>query len=253
MPLSTLIFDVDGTIAETERDGHRVAFNQAFAAVGLDWRWSVALYGKLLMVPGGKERIAYYWQQYQPQFKLPSESSQAAAAWIAGMHQRKTHYYRDRITQGLIPLRPGVKRLMLEARAAGIRLAIATTSALPNAMALIEKSLDPNWFEVIAAGDIVPEKKPAPDIYNYVLQQMQLAPEDCLVFEDSEPGLKASNQAGLRTVVTVHNYTQTQDFSTAQLVLDQLGEPEQPMHVLQGSVAGDEPCFTLETARSLLG
>lgn len=246
MPLTALIFDVDGTIAETERDGHRVAFNQAFAEAGLDWQWSVALYGKLLLVPGGKERIEHYWQQYQPQFEPPAP----AAAWIAGLHQRKTLYYRDRITQGLIPLRPGIKRLITEARAAGIRLAIATTSALPNAMALIERSLEPDWFEVIAAGDIVPQKKPAPDIYTYVLQQMQLAPEDCLVFEDSEPGLIAAHQASLRTVVTVHNYTQTQDFSTAQLVLDHLGEPEQPMQVLQGQ-AVDTPYFTLETARSL--
>lgn len=247
MTLAALIFDVDGTIAQTERDGHRVAFNRAFAEAGLDWQWSVEHYGELLEVPGGKERIRHYWQQEHPEFVPPIP----ATDWIAQLHQRKNHYYRDCITQDLIPLRPGVRRLMMEAKTEGVRLAIATTSALPNAMALLEHHLDPAWFEVIAAGDIVPQKKPAPDIYQYVLAQMNLPPEQCLVFEDSAPGLIAATAAELTTVVTVNDYTQHQNFQSARLVVSELGEPGKPGHVLQGEplAAG---YFDLAAARSLL-
>ncbi|MEM8640468.1 MAG: HAD family hydrolase [Cyanobacteria bacterium P01_G01_bin.54] len=245
--LAALIFDVDGTIAETERDGHRVAFNRAFAEAGLDWQWSVERYGQLLQIPGGKERLRYYWQQYQPQF----EPEQPSADWLRQMHRAKNQHYQDCIAQGAIPLRPGVKRLIQEAREAELKLAIATTSALANAMALLEYHLDPSWFTVIAAGDIVTHKKPAPDIYHYVLRQLQLPPEQCLVLEDSEPGLSAATQAGLCTVVTVNDYTQHQDFTAAQLVVSDLGEPTQPLSVVQEPPL-HTPCFTLGIAQVLL-
>jgi HAD superfamily hydrolase (TIGR01509 family) len=228
--LKTLIFDVDGTLADTERDGHRVAFNQAFAEAGLDWYWSAELYGDLLNVTGGQERIYFYVTKYR------HDIEQIDTRIAANLHAAKTEHYRQLLAGSSIPLRPGVKRLIQEARSQGIRLAIATTSALPNAIALLEHTLDPSWFEVIAAGDIVAAKKPAPDIYHYVLQKMDLDASECLVFEDSFHGLQASTQTGLKTVVTINNYTKHHDFSQATLVVDSLGEPEQPFMVISGNV-----------------
>jgi HAD superfamily hydrolase (TIGR01509 family) len=231
--LQALIFDVDGTIADTERDGHRVAFNRAFAKQGLDWYWSVETYGELLDVAGGKERIKYYLDRDRP--NLPQVDN--LNDFITNLHQLKNQYYQTLLKQGAIPLRPGVKRVITEAKERGIRLAIATTSALTNVITLLEKNLDPNWFEIIAAGDIVPQKKPAPDIYFYVLKQMNLAAENCLVFEDSHHGLQAATQAGLKTIVTVNNYTAKQDFKSAILAIDHLGEPNNQVKVIQGNLA----------------
>ena len=224
--LQVLIFDVDGTIADTERDGHRVAFNHAFTQMNLDWHWSIDLYGELLAIAGGQERLKFYLEKYQPDWQTADIS-----AFIAQTHQLKSQYYRSLLQQGAIPLRPGVKRLILEARTQGIRLAIATTSTLPNAKALLETTLDPSWFEVIAAGDIVAKKKPAPDIYHYVLEQMNIAPENCLVFEDTAHGLQAATQANLKTIVTVNEYTKNQDFSDAILIVNQIGEAESPINI----------------------
>lgn len=232
--LKALIFDVDGTLAETERDGHRIAFNRAFAGAGLDWHWSVPLYGELLAVAGGKERIRFYLERYRSHWQPPAASDE----FIASLHAAKTEHYRQLLASGAIPLRPGVRRLLEEARTRGVRLAIATTSVLANVLGLLEQALDPTWFEVIGAGDIVPAKKPAPDIYCYVLERMGLDPQDCLAFEDSRHGLQAATQAGLRTIVTVNDYTLNQDFSEALLVLDRLGEPDQPFTVLQGDAGG---------------
>lgn len=229
--LQALIFDVDGTLAETERDGHRVAFNYAFAEMGLNWHWSIDLYGELLAIAGGQERLRYYLEKYQPAWQTEN-----IAEFIIQTHQLKSQYYQSLLKRADIPLRPGVERLILEARAKGIRLAIATTSTLSNAKALLETSLDPCWFEVIAAGNIVPQKKPAPDIYQYVLAQMNLEPEHCLVFEDTAHGLQAATQANLKTIVTVNDYTKNQDFTTASLVINQIGEAESPLKIIQGEV-----------------
>ncbi|GBF78997.1 HAD family hydrolase [Aphanothece sacrum] len=244
-PLKALIFDVDGTLAETERDGHRIAFNRAFLEAGLDWNWSENLYGKLLEIAGGKERIYHYIQQYNPNVKEDLENL------IPQLHQAKTEHYLQLLSSGEIELRLGVKRLIKEAYHQGIKLAIATTSALPNALALLEKHLNPDWFEVIAAGDIVPNKKPSPDIYQYVLQQMNLQASDCLVFEDSYQGLQAAHQAKLKTIITLNNYTKYHDFSLATLVLEHLGEPDKPFTIIQGNVT-NKTYFDVELAHSLV-
>ncbi|MGF1591560.1 MAG: HAD family hydrolase [Pleurocapsa sp.] len=233
--LQGLIFDVDGTLANTERDGHRVAFNQAFEKAKLDWHWSVEFYGELLTISGGKERLRYFLRQYLPEFKPQGN----LANFIADLHQLKTKYYLELLRSGSIQLRPGTKRLITEARQAGIHLAIATTSSLPNVIALLEKYLDLDWFEVIAAGDIVAAKKPAPDVYRYVIQKMKLPANNLLVFEDSDNGLAAATAAGLKTIVTVNNYTEEQNFSQAALVVSDLGEPEQPCRVMQGNFSAD--------------
>jgi beta-phosphoglucomutase-like phosphatase (HAD superfamily) len=254
LQVQALIFDVDGTLAETERDGHRIAFNQAFTAAGLDWDWSTDRYGELLAVTGGKERIRHFWQQYLPEFAPTLAEGMSEKDWIAGLHKAKTSYYVKLLQEGSIALRPGVRRLLTEAREAGIRLAIATTTTPDNVTALLETALapdSPGWFEIIAAGDIVPAKKPAPDIYDYVLAQMQLQPAQCLAFEDSEAGLQSARQAGLTTVVTVNDYTKDQNFAEAALVLDHLGEPDLPFRVLQGD-AGDATYFNLALASKLL-
>ncbi|MCC0175989.1 HAD family hydrolase [Waterburya agarophytonicola K14] len=233
--LQGLIFDVDGTLANTERDGHRVAFNTAFEEAELDWNWSVELYGELLKVAGGKERVKYFLRQYKPGFVDPQDINQFAAY----IHQLKTKYYLELLHNGAITMRRGTIRLIEEARQANIILAIATTTSLPNVIALLEKYLDLDWFEVIAAGDIVAAKKPAPDIYKYVLNKIKILPQNFLVFEDSDNGLIAAKKAGLKTIVTVNNYTKQQDFSQADLVVRDLGEIDQPCQVIQGDFTAD--------------
>lgn len=248
--LKALIFDVDGTLAETERDGHRVAFNQAFAAAGLPWHWDAALYGYLLQVSGGKERIQFFIDKYGPPEPDPVDWPHL----IAKLHQAKTDYYTALLRAGQVHLRPGIRRVIREARAKGIRLAIATTSQPQNALALLETALAPDapdWFEVIAAGDIVAHKKPAPDIYQYVLDQMALAPDQCVAIEDTAHGLQAATQVGIPTIVTVNDYTRRQNFSAAALVLSHLGEPEWPCEVLQGPPM-PQSCFEVAIAATLL-
>jgi HAD superfamily hydrolase (TIGR01509 family) len=231
--LQALLFDVDGTLADTERDGHRVAFNLAFRDAGLDWEWDAALYGKLLTVTGGKERIRFYLENFNRNFVAPADLD----GFIASLHQAKTDHYTTLLAQGRIPLRAGVERLLREARHAGLRLAIATTTTPANVEALLVQTIGReslSWFDVIAAGDIVPAKKPAPDIYIYALQAMQLEAASCLAFEDSINGIRATHGADLKTIITINDYTRNDDFSDAALVLDTFGEPGAPCHVLGG-------------------
>jgi HAD superfamily hydrolase (TIGR01509 family) len=223
--LKALLFDVDGTLADTERDGHRPAFNAAFKEYGLDWDWDVALYGQLLEVTGGKERMKFYVERFRPDYVKPANFD----ALVAELHKAKTRHYTRLLAEGGIPLRPGVRRILEQARAAGLILGVATTTTPENVTALLRHSLaadGADWFQVIAAGDIVPAKKPAPDIYVWAMQQLGLKPEECLAFEDSENGIRASLGAGLRTVVTVNDYTRDHDITGALKVLPDLAETE---------------------------
>jgi HAD superfamily hydrolase (TIGR01509 family) len=230
--LKALIFDVDGTLADTERQGHRVAFNRAFAEARLNWVWDEALYGELLTVTGGNERIRHFVTAYHPSISIDEAELNT---FIEDLHTAKTRHYLALLERGRIPTRPGVIRLIKEAKAAGLRLAIATTTTLENVEALLFSSFGtgtPDWFEVIAAGNIVLNKKPAPDIYEHVLTRLGLKASDCLAFEDSENGLRSSLGAGIPTLVTVNDYTAGQNFNGALLVTDHLGEPEQPVTCL---------------------
>ena len=248
--LKALIFDVDGTLAETERDAHRVAFNETFAQYHLDWHWSVELYGELLAVTGGKERIKFYLDRYRPDYQPPNNLD----AFIAELHQQKTARYNAMLVNNPIPLRPGVRRLLKAARDEGLHLAIATTTSLQNVITLLEGSLGPataNWFKVIAAGDVVAAKKPAPDIYHYALKALGLKPTQCLAIEDSGNGIRSALGADIPTIITVNDYTRQEDFTGALLVVDHLGEPEQPVTVLAGEI-GTNKYVDIAVLRRLL-
>ncbi len=245
--LQAVVFDVDGTLADTEREGHRLAFNLAFAQSGLAWKWSATAYGDLLAVTGGKERIRHFATLHAPDWLHRPGSDRA----IARLHQLKCGLYSQLVEAGKIGLRPGVLRLLRELRAAGVRLAIATTTTRSSLDSLLIASLGAeatSLFELIGAGDVVAHKKPAPDIYRWVLERMHLPPQACLAIEDSRPGLAAATAAGLPAVITVNSYTEGDDFSGALSVVSDLGEPGAPARHLGGQrLAGD--CVDLAQLR----
>jgi len=222
MTLKAIIFDVDGTLADTEH-GHRKSFNKAFAENGLDWNWDVALYDKLLKVTGGKERIKYFVSDFLQGYTKPDNFDD----FVKHLHAIKTGHYTAMLREGAIPLRPGIKQLINDARKAGITLAIATTTTAENVTALLEVDLGKDWASYFAAngcGDIVPHKKPAPDIYNWVLDELKLAPQDCIALEDSYNGLRSALAAGIKTYITTNPYTVKQDFTGAAAVLEDLSD-----------------------------
>jgi HAD superfamily hydrolase (TIGR01509 family) len=199
-------------------------------------------------VTGGKERIRHYIDRHLGAFSAPGDLD----VFIAGLHREKTRVYVDISEQGRLGLRPGVARLLREAKAAGLRLAIATTTTPANVTALLESALGRGasaMFDYIGAGDVVPRKKPAPDIYLHVLTALGLDPAECLAFEDSEGGLRAARAAGLPTLVTVNDFTRHHDFTGAALVLDHLGEPDLSFTVLAGEAEG--PCVDVALLRRL--
>jgi HAD superfamily hydrolase (TIGR01509 family) len=224
--MPALIFDCDGVLADTERDGHRVAFNQLFAEAGLPLTWSVEEYARKLQVAGGKERMA---TELTPEFvaanDLPADAD-GQAELLAGWHKRKTAIYTEMVSAGRLPPRPGISRIISEADDAGWSLAVASTSAEPSVRAILEQAAGPRSerFEVLA-GDVVQRKKPAPDIYLLALERLGTAPNETLVIEDSRNGLLAAVGAGLRCVVTVNGYTANEDASEAVLVVSSLGDP----------------------------
>ncbi len=238
--LAALIFDVDGTLAETE-EWHREAFNESFKQAGLGWHWDQANYAALLEVTGGKERIAYHIRR-EGLPPMPPER-------IAALHQDKTARYTARVAAGGITLRPGVLRLMREARRARVKLAIATTTSRPNVMALLRAVGDVPDFDVIAAGDEVKTKKPAPDVFLAALRDLALPPEACIAFEDTLNGVKSAVGAGLRVLVTTSLYGGTGPFPGALGVVSDLGEPGAPAR----GIAGTTPLGGVVTLNWLRG
>ena len=227
MRLDALIFDVDGTLADTE-EAHRTAFNLAFEQLGTGWKWSRTDYRRLLSTTGGKERIA----RHIASLDLADGDRAELIARIPQMHAAKTRFYSSVVRDGAVPLRPGIARLLDEAAAAGCRLAIASTTTAVNIDALLHATLGAralDLFGVIACGDQVAAKKPAPDIYLLALQHLGVRADHAIAFEDSANGLRAATAAGLWTVVTPTFWTEDHNFDEAGLLLPQLGDPTTPL------------------------
>ncbi|MFC5499949.1 HAD-IA family hydrolase [Caenimonas terrae] len=221
-PLQALIFDVDGTLADTERF-HLAAFNQAFAAEGLDWQWDEPLYTQLLDVSGGKERILHYWRQTRGH--VVDVDGAAVRDTVERLHLAKTAAYEAMVNAGAIALRPGVLALLRDAASHGLQLAIATTTSPANVAALLRRAMGPAWrldFSVICDASTAPLKKPHPQVYQRALQALRLEPQACLAFEDSSNGLRAARAAGIDTVITPTHFTVHHDFHGALRVLDSL-------------------------------
>ncbi len=222
--IKALIFDCDGVLVDTERDGHRVGFNRAFAQMGIDAEWDVALYGKLLLVAGGKERMRAYFDEYG--WPEGADSAEARDELIVKLHKLKTEITAGLVAEGGLPLRPGIRRIVDEAIAAGVRLGVCTTSN-PKFIDAVLDLFAPERkarFEFVHAGDVVAKKKPAPDIYLLALETLGLPPHECMVIEDSRNGLLAARGAGLPTLVTTSTYTVDEDFTGAVKVVPELGD-----------------------------
>ena len=221
--LQALIFDVDGTLADTE-SAHRAAFNHAFAELGRDWFWDEALYTGLLDISGGKERILHYWRQVQPDLKDINNGA-AVRETVARIHELKTAAYERAVRDGAVPLRPGVLRLIESACGAGLRLAIATTTSPVNIAALLRTAMGPDWrryFMVVEDASTAPRKKPHPQVYLQTLARLQVPASACLAFEDSANGLKAARAAQLAVVITPNSFTARHDFTGALRVVPDL-------------------------------
>jgi HAD superfamily hydrolase (TIGR01509 family) len=224
MPLTlrALIFDVDGTLADTE-NAHLAAFNQAFAEAGLDWHWDEALYTRLLEISGGKERITHYWDQVNADIKVIDAG--ALADTVQRIHDLKTAAYERMVQDGAVQLRPGVLELIASARSGQLRLAIATTTSPVNIAALLRLAIGPDWahtFQIVEDASTAPRKKPHPQVYLQTLQRMGLDAAECLAFEDSGNGLRAARGAGLPTIVTPNAFTAHHDFTGALRLLPSL-------------------------------
>jgi HAD superfamily hydrolase (TIGR01509 family) len=231
MTLQALIFDMDGTLIDTE-ELHRQAFNAAFIELGLFWDWGPHLYAELLKVSGGVERLRHYIES----LPLDEPARAQLIGQVPAIHRTKTAIYRDLIAAGRLPLRPGMVKLIAEARAASLRLAIAATSSSENATALLSATLGSAalpWFEAIVSADMVPQPKPAPDLYQRVLGALHLTPADCAVLEDSANGVRAAKAAELVTIAVPSRWTVEQDLSAADLVVPALDALASPLAEIQ--------------------
>ena len=244
-----LFFDMDGVIIDTEKDGHRVAFNKAFKEFGFDVHWGVEEYGELLKISGGKERMRHHLQTKG--FGKPISDDEADEL-IKSLHKRKTELFIDLIQSGTLALRPGIKRLMQEANDTGVTICICTTANQKSANAVAAHSLGTIDFEHILAGDIVAKKKPAPDIYQLALSKTGADPSKCIVVEDSRNGMLAGVGASIQVVVTTSIYTEKEDFSEASLVVSCLGDQDEKGELKKGSIAGYDGILTLPMIGQLL-
>jgi HAD superfamily hydrolase (TIGR01509 family) len=232
--MTTLIFDCDGVLADTERFGHLPAFNRTFEEEGLPVRWSEADYAEKLKIGGGKERMAsLLTEDFVRQHGLPSDP-EGQKELLQRWHKRKTAAYKELVAAGVMPARPGIARIIDDALAAGWTVAVASTSAQESVRAVLEHAVGEEQAASIEvfAGDVVPAKKPDPAIYRLALERTGSTPQETLVVEDSRNGVLAAVGAGLRCVVTVSSFTEDEDFSEAVLVVTSLGDPGEPTRVL---------------------
>lgn len=230
--LQGIIFDVDGTLADTE-EVHRQAFNLTFADFGLDWEWTPALYEQLLCISGGRERMLVHAHEVDPVRAADPQFPD----FIRRLHEAKTVCYAGLLRADGVRLRPGVERVLHEARREGLKLGIATSSAWSNLKTLLDNNLPPewpSWFSAIETADSVAEKKPSPAVYEAVIRRAQFSPDRTLALEDTRNGLMAARAAGLTTVITAHRFTRHHSFDGAAAVLDGLGDAEHPTAVIVG-------------------
>ncbi len=254
--MTALIFDCDGVLADTERDGHRVAFNQMFQEFGVPFTWSEESYGEALAIAGGKERMrSLLTDEFVERAGLPRDED-GQTALIADWHRRKTEIYAEMVTDGRLPARAGVARLAADAAGAGWSLAVASTSSEPSVRAVLSHVMDSGTASrfCVLAGDIVANKKPAPDIYELALDRLAADPGATIVIEDSRNGLLAAVGAGLACLVTVSSYTANEEFSEAALVVSSLGEPggEQTQVLATHGVRPSLPYVTLDDLTACL-
>jgi HAD superfamily hydrolase (TIGR01509 family) len=239
--LKAVIFDQDGVLADTERDGHRVAFNRAFKAFYIDSTWDVETYKELIKIGGGKERLRHYIIREGLEAKFPDLDG-----LINKLHERKTEIFTELIETGQIALRPGVKRLIRQIHAADLKLAVCSTSNKKAVHTLVRTLLGEEiygWFDCILAGDIVKCKKPDAEIYNLASAKLGVAPGECIVIEDNRNGLMAATGAGMPCLVTVNDYTKDEDYHEAQLVLSCLGDPAGEQAIILSGKRSQEMLF----------
>jgi len=240
--LKGLMFDVDGTLANTE-EAHRQAFNQVFAENGLDWHWSQARYKELLRVSGGVERMLHFAESEN--LTIPSED---AIAFVRNLHRSKTTHYNQALQSGEVKLRSGVERLLREARAQKLALAITTTTTRVNVETLLRVNLGEealSWFDVWVCGEAVQHKKPDPEVYHLALQQLNLAPASTIAFEDSYNGVVAACAADIPCLVTPNAYTEGDDFNGAFMVVSRLGDDSRAAQGIAGlALEGDRVSLT---------
>jgi len=222
-PIKAVLFDQDGVIIDTERDGHRVSFNMTFKEFGFTDEWSVEYYHELLQIAGGKERMKHHWRTKG--FSKPMTEEEMDAL-IPQLHKRKTALFVELIETGKLPLRPGIHRFMKEAMDAGLKIGICTTSNEQAAKAITEKMLSDIRFDIVLAGDVVKNKKPDPEIYNLALEKLGLKNDEAMVVEDSKNGVKASKAAGIQTIVTFNGYTENEDIEAGDIIVSCLGDPD---------------------------
>lgn len=240
--LRAVLFDLDGTLADTEVLGHRPAYNRAFRKLGLGFRWGPKLYRKLLKQPGGKERLLHYLHRYRPELGEHAAAAQAdPGLWTRTVHELKSRYFRRLVRRGRVPLRAGVARLMQEARDHGLRVGIVTSASRATVKPMLRHGLGPQLcacVDVLVCGDDVRRKKPYPDLYRLALERLNLPAGDCIAVEDSAAGLAASGAAGIPTLITTNINTAHENFAGAVLVLESLGEPDSPLPALPEGCVG---------------
>ncbi|MEN8200656.1 MAG: HAD-IA family hydrolase [Thermodesulfobacteriota bacterium] len=230
MTIKAIFFDQDGVLIDTERDGHRVAYNKAFKQEGFDFHWDLKKYSWLLSVTGGKERLRLF---FETDNLFPELTVTQVEELVSRIHERKTAIFIDLIKKKELPLRSGIKRLMQEAMEAGLMIGICTASDQRSANAIATTMLASIDFHFILAGDMVTRKKPDPEIYLRGLEKAGIAPEECLVVEDSQKGLQAAKSAGIRTIVTTNMFTEDEDLQGADIIVSRLGEADGKKGVLK--------------------
>jgi len=238
MLLSAVLFDVDGTISETE-DFHRKSFNEAFKEFNLDWFWDEAIYKELINIGDGKERIEYYIKRAWPEMLEYKNLTK----YINSIHKVKNEIFKDFIMDCDIKFRPGVVRLINELRENNVRIAIVSSTTQDDLFTLFKNGLnmDPNTtFDLIAHGDCTEKKRPSPEIYEWILEKLRIAPQSCVAIEDSLRGLRSAVNANINVLVTPSIYTKNEDFKEANIVVSSLGEYDEPFNVIKGKTHGNK-------------